>query len=140
MHDRWSYRTSRKKALNTLDPLSLLFHYSRSLFPFRLMPNLCLIQSFPAPGPSLLRANHLKETVRCPTASCGQRALRVITATVNLVAAGGVPPEVASFLCGATLLAVKKKSGGLRPISRHPIRCLRYVDTSASRCWGQGWV
>ena len=78
------------------------------------------LQSFPsdsAPGPSLLRANHLKEAVRCPTASCGQRALRVITATVNLLAAGRAPPEVASFLCGATLLAVKKKSGGLRPIA-----------------------
>ena len=35
------------------------------------------LQSFPsdsAPGPSLLRANHVREAVRCPTASCGQRA------------------------------------------------------------------
>ena len=70
-----------------------------------------------APGPSLLRANHLREATRCPTASCGTRALRAIAATVNLLAAGGAPPEIASYLCGATLLAVKKKNGGLRPIA-----------------------
>ena len=52
-----------------------------------------------------------------PTASYGTRALRAITATVNLLAAGGAPPEIASYLCGATLLAVKKKNVGLRPIA-----------------------
>ena len=86
------------------------------------------LRSFPsnsAPGPSLLRANHLKEATRCPTASCGTRALRAITATVNLLAAGGAPPEIASYLCGATLLAVKKKNGGLRPIAvGEVLRCL----------------
>ena len=78
------------------------------------------LRSFPSnstPGPSLLRANHLREATRCPTASCGTRALRAITATVNLLAAGGAPPEIVSYLCGATLLAVKKKNGGLRPIA-----------------------
>ena len=78
------------------------------------------LRSFPsnsAPGPSLLRANHLREATRCPTASCGTRALRAIAATVNLLAAGGAPPEIASYLCGATLLAMKKKNGGLRPIA-----------------------
>ena len=69
------------------------------------------LRSFPsdsALGPSLLRANHLREATRCPTASCGTRTLRAITATVNLLAAGEAPPEIASYLCGATLLAVKK--------------------------------
>ena len=78
------------------------------------------LRSFPsdsAPGPSLLRANHLREATRYPSASCGTRALRAITATINLLAAGGAPPEIASYLCGATLLAVKKKNGGLRPIA-----------------------
>ena len=59
----------------------------------------------------------MREATRCPTASCGTRALRAITATVNLLAAGEAPPEIASYLCGATLLAVKKKNGGLRPIA-----------------------
>ena len=78
------------------------------------------LRSFPsdsAPGPSLLRANHLREATSCPSAGCGTRALRAITATINLLAAGGALPEIVSYLCGATLLAVKKKNGGLRPIA-----------------------
>ena len=76
------------------------------------------LRSFPsdsAPGPSVLRANHQRESTHCPTASCGTRALRAITATVNLLAVGKAPPEIASYHCGATLLAVKKKNCGLRP-------------------------
>ena len=48
------------------------------------------LQSFPsdsAPGPSLLRANHIKEAICCPTADCGVRALRAITSTVCSVVA-----------------------------------------------------
>ena len=78
-----------------------------------------VLRSFPsdsAPGPSLLRANHLKEAALCPSAACGARSLQAITKAVNLLADGRVPEEVASHLCGATLLAVKKKNGGLRPI------------------------
>ena len=79
-----------------------------------------VLRSFPsdsAPGPSLLRANHLKEAVLCPSAACGARCLQAITKVVNLLADGRVPEVVASHLCGATLLAVKKKKGGLRPIA-----------------------
>ena len=78
------------------------------------------LRSFPsdsAPGPSLLKANHLREATRCPTASCGKRTLRAITATVNLLAVGQAPPEIASYLCGTTLLVVKKKNSVLRPIA-----------------------
>ena len=111
------------------------------------------LRSFPsnsAPGPSLLRANHLREATRCPTASCGTCALRAIAATVNLLAAGGAPPEIASYLCGATLLAVKKKNGGLRPIAvgevlrRLTSKCLSRAvqsdssDAIASGSRGQG--
>ena len=56
------------------------------------------LRSFPSnsvPGPSLLRANHLREATRCLTASCETRALRAIATTVNLLAARGAPPEIA---------------------------------------------
>ena len=78
------------------------------------------LHSFPsdsAPGPSLLRTNNLKEAVRCPSAACGARALQAITQTINHLASGGAPEEVAPYLCGAILLPIKKKSGGLRPIA-----------------------
>ena len=53
----------------------------------------------------------------CPSAACGALSLQAITKAVNFLADGRVPEEVASHLCGATLLAVKKKNGGLRPIA-----------------------
>ena len=78
------------------------------------------LRSFPtdsAPGPSLLRANHLKEAVFCPSPDRGNKALLSITATVNHLCAGRGPPDVIPHLCGATLLATNKKGGGHRPIA-----------------------
>ena len=53
--------------------------------------------SFPgdsAPGPSLLRANHLKETILCPSPDCGNKALQAITGTVNHLCAGRIHPDI----------------------------------------------
>lgn len=78
------------------------------------------LRSFPgdsAPGPSLLRANHLKEAISCPSPHCGHSALQALTKTVNLLCAGRGPPEVIPHLCGANLLACPKKGGGHRPIA-----------------------
>ena len=78
------------------------------------------IRSFPsgsAPGPSLFRANHLKEAITCPSTECGSQFLKVLTSVVKLLAAGVAPHEVSPHLCGASLLAVKKKGGGHRPIA-----------------------
>ena len=36
---------------------------------------------------------------------------------VNVLSAGNVPTEVAPFLCGASLTALSKKSGGFHPIA-----------------------
>ena len=101
------------------------------------------LRSFPsdtAPGPSLLRANHLKEAIFCPSSDHGNRALQAITKTVNLMCAGLAPPQVVPHLCGATLLAVKKKGGGHRPIAvgevlrRLTSKCLsRAVQNEALR-------
>ena len=72
------------------------------------------IRSFPsgsAPGPSLLRANHLKEAITCPSPECGLQFLKVLTSVVKLLAVGLAPHEVIPHLCGVFLLAVKKKGG-----------------------------
>ena len=85
-----------------------------------------VLHSFPSdssPGPSLLRANHLKEAISCPSAACGTRALRALSELVNLLAAGRAPEQVAPYLCGAILIPVKKKSGGLRPIALGEVLC-----------------
>ena len=78
------------------------------------------VKSFPAdtaPGPSGLRANHLKEGVCCPSPSRAQSTLLHLSRLVTLLSSGSCPPSVIPHLCGATLLASQKKSGGLRPIA-----------------------
>ena len=78
------------------------------------------LRSFPsnsAPGPSSLRANHLKEAVFCPSPTVASRALVYLVEVVNILAAGLAPPLISPFLCAASLLAPKKKDGGLRPIA-----------------------
>ena len=78
------------------------------------------LKSFPAgsaPGPSGLRANHIKQAVLCPSPDRAGQALTSLTRFVNLLCSGNVPSEIVPHLCGATLLPCKKKSGGLRPIA-----------------------
>ena len=100
------------------------------------------LRSFPAgtaPGPSRLRASHLKEAVLCPSPSRGTSVLQAITDVINLLSSGCVPPEVIPHLCGANLLAVRKKSGGLRPIAvgevlrRLTSKCISRVVNATAR-------
>jgi hypothetical protein len=78
------------------------------------------ISSFPqgtAPGPSRLRASHLKEAIGMRSQEQNDSTLSAITRVVNLLANGSCPPAVVPFLCGATLIPINKKTGGLRPIA-----------------------
>ena len=77
-------------------------------------------KSFPigsAPGPSGFRPCHLKEAAGCPSPDQAGQFLSRLTRFVNLLAAGRIPPSVTPHLCGATLLASRKKNGGHRPIA-----------------------
>ena len=79
----------------------------------------CLKSFLPgsAPGPTDLRANHLKEAILCPTPSRASSALQSISKIVNLLCSGQAPPDLMPHLCGATLLASQKKDGGHHPIA-----------------------
>ena len=70
-----------------------------------------------APGPSGLRAEHLKMALKASTPSQGDSCAATLTRFVNLLAAGNLPPGVAPFICGANLFAAKKKDDGHRPIA-----------------------
>ena len=74
-------------------------------------------QNGSAPGPSGLRANHLKEAAFCPSPDRAIYGLWSLSGVVNLMCAGKVPQAVVPYLCGVTLLASKKRDGGLRPIA-----------------------
>ena len=78
------------------------------------------LRSFPngtAPGPSSVRANHLKEAVFCPSQGRATYALQKLYNFINVLSAGRVRSAVAPLLCGATLFACNKKGGGLHPIA-----------------------
>ena len=70
-----------------------------------------------APGPSGLRAEHLKVCVRSSPPNRTDRASTAITKLVNCMGGGNVPVEVAPYMCGARLFGALKKDGGLRPIA-----------------------
>ena len=78
------------------------------------------LRSFPngsAPGPSNLRATHLKEAVSCPSPGKAAHATQALTRVVSLLCNGHAPSQIVPHLCGATLLPIQKKGGGLRPIA-----------------------
>ena len=69
-----------------------------------------------APGPSGLRPEHLRVCLQAAPWR-RQRALQSLTSLVNCMTAGGVPSQVAPYLCGAHLHGALKKDGGIRPIA-----------------------
>ena len=78
------------------------------------------VRSFPngsSSGPSGLCPSHLWEAVGCPSPDQAGRLLTSLTSFINLLAAGCAPSAIIPHLCGATLLASKKKQGGHCPIT-----------------------
>jgi len=76
------------------------------------------VLSFPAGsagGPDNFRPQHLRDMVLCR--ETGSDFLTALTSFVNLVLVGGVPSEVRPIFFGGRLLALNKKSGGIRPIA-----------------------
>ena len=70
-----------------------------------------------APGPSGLRAEHLRAATQSAPPNRRVKALEAVTRLVNIMSAGDVPKEVAPYLSGARLQAGIKKDGGIRPIA-----------------------
>merc|ERR1712218_20450 len=64
-----------------------------------------------------MRPEHLKSVLKNTSASLANKTLGALTKLVNVMAAGKVPVQVRPFLCGARLVAGKKKDNSLRPIA-----------------------
>ena len=97
------------------------------------------LRSFPAasaPGPSGLRAQHLRKACS-PGTTAG--LLEQLAAVVSLLASGQACAQVAPILAGASLVAVPKPKGGVRPIAIGEIlrgltgKCLMSHARSAAR-------
>ena len=96
------------------------------------------LRNFPrdsAAGLSHTYVTHYLNAIECPTPEYGARAAAAFTDVINVLAAGQAPVEVAPYLCGAPLYALKKKCGGIRPIAvgetlrRWTAKCLCSVIT-----------
>ncbi|MEM7375696.1 MAG: reverse transcriptase domain-containing protein, partial [Bacteroidota bacterium] len=70
-----------------------------------------------APGPSALRVEHLLEAINCGSPNLGARVLTVVTQMVNLLVSGSLSASLMSFICAATLIPLRKKDPGVRPIA-----------------------
>ena len=78
------------------------------------------VKSFPkdsAAGVSKFYATHLSNAFLCLSPAYGDQAISAVLDVVNLLARGEAPTSIAPYLCGAILLALKKKDGGIRPIA-----------------------
>lgn len=76
------------------------------------------IRSFPAGscgGPDGIRPQHISDLINC--VETGSSVLTAITAFVNTLLSGKCHPSVRTILFGGTLIALNKKSGGIRPIA-----------------------
>ena len=81
---------------------------------------LAAIQSFPtgsASGPDGLRPQHIKDLIFNPTGVGSDLLTHSLTSFVNLVIRGDVPAPARSFFFGASLIALNKDDGGVRPIA-----------------------
>ena len=86
------------------------------------------IRSFPngsGGGLDGLRLQHLKDLVGGGNREHESSLLKLLTLFVKLVLAGGVPAEIRPIFFEASLCALQKKDGGVRPIAiGNTLRCL----------------
>ena len=89
-----------------------------------------------APGPSGLRADHLKSALKAHSPARGEGFLYALTKFCNILASGKAPRSIAPHFFGASLFAANKKDGGHRPIAvgevlrRLVSKCLAFESAS----------
>ena len=68
-------------------------------------------------GPDGLRPSHLRALIGHASAEAGSRFLTTLTRFINMILKGEVPGFALATFYGATLCALNKKGGGVRPIA-----------------------
>ena len=79
-----------------------------------------VVRSFPsdsAGGPDGFRPDHFKDLTSKATGQAGTSLTEALVDLCNLILEGRVPSEVCPVLFGASLVALNKKGGGIRPIA-----------------------
>ena len=73
-----------------------------------------ILTSFAALWPLRLRPSLLQDALRH---SSGDQTLRLLSEVVLLVMKGEIPEDVRPWVCGASLVALRKPNGSLRPVA-----------------------
>ena len=92
------------------------------------------VRSFPpgsAGGPDGVRPQHILEMVSCREAGLEVRS--ALTGFVNCLLHGQIHPQVSPVLFGGNLIALEKKSGGIRPIAVG--YTLRRIAAKCANCY-----
>lgn len=74
-------------------------------------------QASSAGGLDGLRPQHLKELIAVTAGDGGQHLLESLVRLCNFLLKGDLNPEICPYLYGASLCALEKKDGGIRPIA-----------------------
>ena len=120
-HNRDNVRQMQAKHPAATEPSS--FHPQQSDTPQlsftadQVMKGILSFRKGSAPGPSGLRAEHLRAATQSAPPNKRAKALEAVTRLVNVMSAGDVPESVAPYLSGARMQAGLKKDGGIRPIA-----------------------
>lgn len=78
---------------------------------------ICSFANGSSAGTDGLRPQHLKDIISLSAGAAGKRALESITKLCNFMLAGKLNEEICELLYGASLCALVKKDGGIRPIA-----------------------
>ena len=81
--------------------------------------------NFTAAGPPKMYPEHLLHRVTCSVPDQSKKSITSITKLVNLASRGQLPSFVETTFCSASLTALKKTKGGVRPIAVE-----KFVDVS----------
>ena len=90
-------------------------------------------------SPSSLIVSHLKEAIFYPSSSHGCSVLQTLTKVIDLFSSGLAPLQVVPHWCGAAVMVVRKKDGGVQPTAAGEvfwwptfkfISCVVNVETS----------
>ena len=68
-------------------------------------------------GPDGMRPIYLQQMISPDTAEQGRRLLSALTSLINLALKGAIPDFARDAFYGASLIALNKKTGGIRPIA-----------------------
>ena len=95
-------------------------HHESFSFPITEGTIIQTIRLFPndsAGGPDRLRPQHLKDLTGAPAGEGGNILLRSLTSLITLILGGNTPKSIRPYFFGASLVALKKKDDGIRPIA-----------------------